>query len=282
MRIHTRWISAASRIVVALLMLTAVSRSARAQVPSNETWRTISTQHFRVHFTAHLEPEARHAASVAERAYSNLAGELATPRGLIDVVISDAADASNGSATVVPRPRIIIYARPPVDEPSLESYDDWTVLVVQHELTHIFHLDRSRGWWRAAQSVFGRNPVLFPNYYTPSWLTEGLAVYYESRFTSGGRLHGSFGAAITRSTAVDNSLPSLGELSLATSRFPYGQSVYVYGSYVWDELARTHGASSVPAFIERSSGEPIPFFLDREAKETFGESFTHAWDHWRD
>ena len=282
LRSRARWAAVARHTVVALLTLATVSRSARAQVPSNEQWRTITTQHFRIHYTPVLEVEARHAASIAERAYANLASELATPRGPIDVVISDATDASNGSATVIPRPRIIIYARPPVDDPSLESYDDWTVLVLQHELTHIFHLDRSRGWWRAAQSVFGRNPVLFPNYYTPAWLTEGLAVYYESRFTSGGRLHGSFESAVARSAAIDNVLPELGQLSLATSRFPYGQSVYVYGSFVWDELARSHGAASIPAFVERSSGETIPFFLDREAKETFGETFTHAWDRWRD
>ncbi len=267
---------------VAAFWMLAVPAAARAQVPSNEQWSTITTDHFRVHFTAPLERQARHAASIAERAYSNLASELVTPRGVIDIVLSDATDASNGSATVVPRPQIIIYARPPVDDPSLESYDDWTVLVLQHELTHIFHLDRSRGWWRAAQTVFGRNPVLFPNYYTPSWLTEGLAVYYESRFTSGGRLNGSFETAVARSAAVDRVLPKLGQLSLATSRFPYGQSVYVYGSFVWDDLARRHGSRSVAAFIEKASGATIPFLLDREAKRTFGETFTHAWNRWRD
>ena len=255
---------------------------ASAQVPANERWRTIETQHFRIHFTEPLETQARHAAGVAERAYANLATELVKPRGPIDIVLSDGTDASNGSATVIPRPLIIIYARPPVDDPSLESYDDWTVLVLQHEMTHIFHLDRSRGWWRVAQSVFGRNPVLFPNYYTPSWLTEGLAVYYESRFTSGGRLDGTFEAAVARSAAVDHQLPVLGDLSLATSRFPYGQSVYVYGSFVWDDIARRHGPEAIRAYIERSSGAPIPFFLDYEAKQTFGETFTHAWNQWRD
>ncbi|MEO7104294.1 MAG: hypothetical protein ABI311_12935 [Gemmatimonadaceae bacterium] len=281
---HSRWDRIAQQLLVIALVIAIgpASRVANAQIPLNEQWKTISTPHFRVHFTAPLETQARHAASVAERAYANLATELATPRGPIDIVLSDGTDASNGSATVVPRPVVIIFARPPVDEPSLESYDDWTVLVLQHELTHIFHLDRSRGWWRTAQSVFGRNPVLFPNYYTPSWLTEGLAVYYESRFTDGGRLHGSFDSAIATSAAIDREIPRLGQLSLATSRFPYGQSVYVYGSFVWDELAKSHGAASVPAYIELSSGEPIPFFLDREAKQAFGETFTHAWNHWRD
>lgn len=269
-------------VLVASLTVTLAAARAHGQVPANEQWRTISTQHFRVHFTPPLEGQARHAASVAERAYANLATELVRPRGLIDIVISDGTDASNGSATVIPRPKVIMYARPPVDEPSLESYDDWTVLVLQHEITHIFHLDRSRGWWNVAQTVFGRNPVLFPNYYTPSWMTEGLAVYYESRFTTGGRLHGSFEAAVARSAAVDHQIPVLGDLSLATSRFPYGQSVYVYGSFVWDDVAQRHGAAAIPAFVERASAETVPFFLDREAKATFGETFTHAWENWRD
>lgn len=278
---------AAVRALVArsLLACAAVATCANvvtAQVPANEAWLTIRTQHFNVHFTQALEGEARHAAAVAERAYSNLATELVRPRGTIDIVISDATDVSNGSATVFPSNRIIIYARPPVDEPSLESYDDWTVLVLQHELTHIFHLDRSRGIWSAAQHVFGRNPVLFPNYYTPAWLTEGLAVYYESRFTSGGRLLGSYHSAVARAAAVDHLVPTLDQLSLATSRFPFGESVYVYGSFVWDDLARRHGAERVPQFVERASGATIPLLLDREAKQTFGETFTHAWKHWRD
>ncbi|HSU97225.1 MAG TPA: hypothetical protein VLI40_08340 [Gemmatimonadaceae bacterium] len=276
------WRETVVRVIAGLLVSAVAFNGLAAQVPANERWRTIETPHFRVHFTDPLEAEARHAASVAERAYANLATELVTPRGPVDIVVSDGTDASNGSATVIPRPRVIIFARPPVDDPSLESYNDWTVLVLQHELTHIFHLDRSRGWWRAAQAVFGRNPVLFPNYYTPSWLTEGLAVYYESRFTSGGRLHGSFESAVVRAAAVDHLAPSLSELSLATSRFPYGESVYVYGSFVWDDIAREHGASAIPAFIERSSEETIPFFLDREAKRSFGETFTHSWNEWRD
>lgn len=255
---------------------------AHAQVAANERWRTLATPHFEVHFTPALEREARHAAAIAEVAYANLATELVPPRGMVDIVISDATDVSNGLATVSPRNRIIIYARPPVDEVSLESYDDWTALVLQHELTHIFHLDRTRGWWRIGQYVFGRNPVLFPNYYTPAWLTEGLAVYYESRFTSGGRLEGSYQAAVARAAAVDHLVPTLGQLSLATSRFPFGQSVYVYGSFVWDDLARRHGAATVPAFVERYSAATIPFLLDHQAKKTFGETFTHAWRTWRD
>lgn len=268
--------------LVAVLVTAAAAPRARAQVAADEPWRTIRTAHFAVHFSPGLEGEARHAAAVAEQAYANLATELVRPRGTIDLVVSDAADLSNGSASVVPRPTVIIYARPPIEDPSLESYDDWTALVLQHELTHIFQLDRSRGWWAVAQHVFGRNPVLFPEFYAPAWLTEGLAVYYESRYTSGGRLNGSYHSAVARAAALDRTVPRLDQLSLATSRFPYGESAYVYGSFVWQDLARRHGAGSIPDFIEREAVAPIPFLLDREAKRTFGETFTHAWQRWRD
>ena len=82
--------------------------------------------------------------------------ELHPPRGTIDVVITDDADFSNGSATPFPTNRIVIYANPPVSESALRYTNDWGQLVITHELTHIFHLDRTRGVWSLAQHVFGR------------------------------------------------------------------------------------------------------------------------------
>ena len=52
-------------------------------------------------------------------------------------------------------------------------------MVVTHELTHIFHLDRTRGIWSLGQHVFGRAAPRFRTSTQPSWLTEGLAVYEE-------------------------------------------------------------------------------------------------------
>jgi hypothetical protein len=67
--------------VLAALVFSA-ARTAHAQLPPNEHWRTLRTQHFRVHFTPALEEEARRAAVNAERAYSELSTELVPPRGL--------------------------------------------------------------------------------------------------------------------------------------------------------------------------------------------------------
>src|SRR4051812_25656939 len=173
-------------IGAALLCLGAVlPRGLDAQAP-NLDWRTIRTAHFYVHFTPPTEGLARRIAADGERAYDALSRELHPPRGMIDVVVSDDVDLSNGSATPAPTNRIVIYANPPVSESALRYTNDWAAMVMTHELTHIFHLDRTRGIWAFGQRIFGRAPLLFPNSYSPSWLTEGIAVYEESRLTGAG------------------------------------------------------------------------------------------------
>lgn len=269
-------------VLAGALALCLAPAALRAQIRPDADWRTLRTAHFYIHFTPPLEAQARRAAVNAERAWTNLAGELVPPRGAIDLVLSDDADFSNGSATPFPTNRIVIYANPPADESELRFTDDWNAMVITHELTHVFHLDRSRGIWSLAQHVFGRAPGLFPNQYSPSWLTEGLAVYYESRFTGAGRVAGSEHRAIARAAAIDHRFPAIGSVSLATSRFPFGESAYAYGSLFIDWLARTRGPSRVGAFVEKSSAELIPVWLDLPARSGFGISFSRAWRVWSD
>ena len=269
-------------LALAAALLLAAARAAGAQLPPNEQWRTLHTRHFRVHFTAPLEAEARRAAVNAERAYAELSTELVPPRGTVDLVVSDNVDYVNGYATPFPSNRIVVYAHPPTDASGLRNYDDWNALVVTHELTHIFHLDRSRGIWRLGQAVFGRNPLLFPNLYEPRWVLEGLAVYYESRLTGVGRLESAEHSMTARAAALANRVPTLQELSPGTSRFPNGEVIYVYGSLLFDYLSRTRGPESIRQFVERGAITPIPFILTVTSRRAFGMSFQTAWRQWRD
>src|SRR5437868_9163146 len=98
-----------------MILLALLPAALSAQAP-NLPWRTLKTQHFYVHFNPTLEPLARRIAADAERAYAELSRELHPPRGMIDVVISDDVDQSNGSATSFPTNRIVVYANPPVSE----------------------------------------------------------------------------------------------------------------------------------------------------------------------
>ncbi len=251
-----------------------------AQVKPNADWRTIRTEHFYVHFTPELEEVARRAATQAESAYTKLSQSLKRPRGPIDVVISDDVDYANGFATPFPSNRITLYANPPVFENALRFSDDFSELVVTHELAHIFHLDRAGGIWRPLQWVFGRAPLLFPGAYQPSWLVEGIAVHFETRLTGAGRIAGSEHRMIARTTATENRFPRIDQLSLARPHFPYGYSVYAYGSLFMDHLANTKGDSAIGRFVESAARQLIPMYLNPPSRRAFGRKFSTEYNAW--
>ena len=260
----------------------AIPASTAAQLPPGDRWLTIETPNFRVHFTRELDAEGRRAAVNAERAWAELSTELRAPGGKVDLVVADNVDYVNGYATPFPSNRIVIFAHPPVASSGFRNYDDWSRLVITHELAHIFHLDRADGLWRAGRRLFGRHPALFPNGYMPSWLIEGLAVYYESRITGAGRLEGSDHYMIARAAAEVSRVPRIGELSRETSRFPGGEAVYAYGGQIFDYIARTRGPEKIPEFVDITSRVLVPLSLNRKAKRAFGISFENAWRDWRD
>ena len=224
------------RRVACGVLLLALARPATAQVDPSGRWRTLHTQHFRIHFRPDYRTQAREAAAEAERAYGLLSHELHAPRGIIDLTVSDDADTPNGFATTYPSNRLTILLVPPVSDPGLQNYDSWQRLVIVHELTHVFHLDRSRGLWGALQSVFGRAPGLFPNAYQPSWVIEGIATYYETRFTGGGRAEGSFHRQVVSADAGAGQARSPWD-ALFFTRWPNGLAPYAYGSRFWEYVS---------------------------------------------
>ena len=265
-----------------LALLVVLALPLGAQPAPFRNYRTLDTPHFRITVPLGLEREGRVAGAAAERAYALLSHELKPPRGTIDLVVTDDADYSNGYASPVPANRIVVFAAPPVESNNLRLNEDWLQLVITHELTHIFHLDRAEGIWSVAQHVFGRGAALFPNPYGPSWLTEGLAVYYESRLTEGGRLKDDEHRLLARSAAAEMQLPHLGELSLGSALFPGGERAYGYGSLFLEYLAATRGDSTIGKFVDVQSHALIPFTLNRDARRSFGIDLETAFGLWRD
>ena len=268
--------------LVAGAALAAWAPAARAQLAPNAHWRTLETTHFHVHFTPAEETAARRAAVDAEQAYAALAQRLHTPRGPIDLIVADNVDFSNGSTTPYPTNRILVYARPGLDVVSLRYYDDWLQLVITHELTHVFHLDRTRGWWRLAQHVFGRAPFLFPNQYEPAWITEGLAVFYESDITGSGRVDGTYERMLLTAGAMDGGPVMFDRWNLATTRFPGGDLPYGYGALLFEDLSHARGPAGMRAYVESASGKWFPWQWNSAAHDAFGISFSDAWRLWRD
>lgn len=269
------------RLAAALLLLASAAAPARAQAP-DASWRTIETEHFRVHYAEGLEPLAREAAARAEVAREQLAQALVEPpRGRIDVVVADDADYANGFARIFPYNHVVVYAHPPVDDPTLSFYDDWIALVVSHELVHVFHLDHARGPLGGLRRVLGRHPVTFPSAQVPDWTVEGLATYLESRVTRAGRVRGTMHEMALRTAILEGRFHPIDRASGDPVAWPAGATRYVYGSLFIDWLARRHGHDRAGELVRRVGRSLVPYRLDHHARQVYGRSFTTLWDEWR-
>ena len=279
----------AKRLAVAgaaIAALAAVPSGVAAQLAADASWRTVSSTHFRVTYEEGLEPLARHAAATAERAHAALTALVAdAPRGIIDIVVGDNVDQSNGYATPFPSNRIVVYAKPPVDLLELQYTRDWIELVVTHELAHIFHLDVTSGFGRLIRTIFGRPPLpwpVFPAVGVPAWNVEGLAVAVESAVTGLGRVHGSYNEMIVRTAALAGRMDEYDRLGSPSARWPGGARVYVYGSLFMDYIARRYGTDAAARIVRTTAGAviPPPLWFGRVGSRALGITFRDAYRDW--
>jgi Tol biopolymer transport system component len=274
-------------VALAGLLVIAAATGADAQLPADSRWETIESRHFRVTYETGLQPLAQRAIVTAERAHAALSTLVARPpRGMVDVVIADNVDFSNGYATPFPSNRVVIYAKPPVDLLELQYMADWIDLVVIHELAHTFHLDITGGFGRVLRAVFGRVPFgwpLFPTVFTPSWSIEGLAVAVESALTDYGRLHGSYHEMVVRTAALTGTLDDIDDLTSASPAWPGPNRVYIYGSMFMEYLAREHGPDVVARLVAATADAfiPPPLWFGRVGQRVLGVTFREAYESWQ-
>ena len=268
----------------AVAVAVSIPATLSAQAP-DEQWRTLLTEHFRVTFPERLESLARRAADRAEWAHDALAEALIDPpAGLIDVLVTDHTDSSNGFAQVVPSNRITVFARPPVDVLSLGYFDNWLELVILHELAHIVHLDYARNpIGNLARAVFGRVDTewpFFPALGTPRWVIEGLATWYESRLTAAGRVRGTFQEMQIRTALIEGRFENIGQASGTSPLWPGGHRPFTYGARFFEYLLEKHGNDRMAAFVEAIAGQWIPYRLDAAGSAAFGVSLSDEWNAW--
>jgi hypothetical protein len=267
-------------ILSCVLSLVATDVSAQFGIPF-ATYRTFETSHFIVTFEVGLEEHARRAATRAEEAYVRLARSYgSTPAGKIRLVIVDQGDVFNGAATPIPTNRIVAFAHTPV-EGELFYTDDPIELLVTHELAHVFHLDQARRGWRVLRWVFGRSELTFPHLFDGSYLIEGLATYYESRLTDGGRVRGARFREMLRAALLETEGPKLDEAESDSGAWPLDRH-YIFGSLFFDHLANQYGQETPAAWMARRAGSFGSIFSrGAGAGDLFGgKSLSEQWRGW--
>jgi hypothetical protein len=275
-----RFAPARAAIFACVVLLIAFDASAQFGVPFAR-YRTLETPHFILIFEPGLEIYAGRTATEAETAYARLMRAYgSTPRGKIRVVLVDQGDIFNGAATTFPTNRVVAYANTPVDGDVFYARDP-VELLSTHELAHIFHLDEARGGWRVLRWVFGRSELTFPHLFDGDALIEGLATYYESSLTDGGRVRGSQFPETLRAALLETSGPHLDEAESDPGAWPLDRH-YVYGSLFIDHVAKRYRAQTVPDWMARRAGS-FRSIVSRGAgvDELFGgNSLSEEWKAW--
>ncbi|MBI2223147.1 MAG: hypothetical protein HYU53_18310 [Acidobacteria bacterium] len=263
--------------VPVVLLLTFVNVSASERYDSRLQFRSIRTEHFTIHFHQGEERDAARLARLAEEVHVALSPQLlALPRRHTHVILVDQHDEANGWATPLPFNMIEISLRAPSPSGTVGHTDDWLRLVFTHEYTHILHLDRSRGVFRALRGVFGRAPVAYPNVFLPGWDVEGLATFYETAETGAGRLNSGDFRAIVDAAARAGRFEPIDRTTGALVGWPGGHAPYAYGAQFREYLARRFGEDAFGRLADATSGR-APYMPGGAYKRVFGATTRELW-----
>jgi Tol biopolymer transport system component len=266
-----------------ILFASAGGRGAVMFDPSLE-WRSIKTEHFRIHYHRGLEAEASAMAQRAEDLHRELSPlHRWTPYFRTDIVMVDSTDDANGFSTPYPFNRVQVYMARPRPDSSLSNYDDWQSLLFTHEYTHTLNLDAISGLPSITRYTLGR--VCFPNVFLPMWMLEGNAVYYESRRTPGsplapGRNNSSYTDMVMRAAFAEDRFMPISAASHFPRPWPMGHTPYLYGGLFVDFLEKKYGRRSFSAVMEENTDNIIPYLVNKNANDVYGENFIALWKEW--
>jgi hypothetical protein len=241
----------------------------------------IETAHFRINYYSTEDDVARHVATLAEAIYARLLPAVGwAPGEITEVNLSDQTDAANGSATALPYDAVQLYVTAPDDMSPLGDVDDWYLELLTHEYTHILHTDHIVGIPALVNRIVGKK--LAPNQAQPRWLLEGLAVFEESAYTSGGRLRSSMWNMWMRTDVLEDNVAPLDVFSNTPRRWPQGNIWYLYGSFFMRWIAETYGEQAIRAVIDDYARQLIPFAINRSIRRVTGCTYEELYPAWID
>lgn len=180
------------------------------------------------------------------------------PKDPVHFTLVSEAKSANGFASAFPRNTIGLHRHPPTGRDHLSSNPDFQRALVLHELTHILHMDQSRGFPKMVRSVFGA--IGKWNGITPRWFSEGIAVWAETYFTNGGRLKDkALDYQLKTALSRPDACRDVGCLD-NPNHYPYGSLPYWAGAHFIQFLEDQKKGSASCLLAQNSNS--VPFFLN--------------------
>ncbi len=188
------------------------------------------------------------------------------PTTPIHFVLHDGYTIANGFATVWFKNVIGLFTHPPFGHGHLVTGEDYLKGLVLHELTHIVHMDQTRGFPAGVRAIFGSVGKWGGG--VPRWFTEGLAVWAETKFTQGGRLRLKIFDYEVKSRLLDPNFCDRINCLDDPGIYPHGSTPYWMGSLFMQYL-EDRRTGTIRCLVHENS-DNVPFYLDDAFKKCTG------------
>lgn len=218
------------------------------------------------------------------------------PDGQINVLMHDLWHYGNAGARPVPENHITVGIEPYAHEYESGPAPERMASSMNHEMAHIFTVDKPTASDRFFRSVFfgkvtpnaeAPTSMLYgylttPRWYAPRWYLEGYAVYLETWMNGGlGRVIGPYDEMVFRTLIRDSGriydvvgLESEG----TTIDFQVGVNSYLYGTRFVSYLALRYGNDSLLAWFDRTPDSRR--YFTAQFQRVYGRSLSEEWARW--
>ena len=260
-------------------------------------WKTLETDHFKIHYHQGTERSAREAAEVAEYVYTPITNLYDfRPKTKTDIIIKDVDDYSNGSAYFFEN-MIEIWAKPM--DFDLRGSHRWIQNVITHEFTHMVQLGKSI---KFSHNILGsyiqklgyeeekREDVLtgypteiisypiFSGISVPMWLAEGTAQHmYDELFFD---YWDSIRDMLVRDRVLNNSMFTFNQMNTFGKCGMGNESIYNLGFALVDYISKEYGELALKD-ISASLSKPFNVSINRAIKESIGITGEELYANWK-
>lgn len=250
-------------------------------------WQVLESPHFSIYFSMAQNNEqlVQQVADIAEETYHQINAQLGSPDKhhhlqKIAIIIEDFSDYALGFASSLPHRTIRISLTAPTAKSFDMKFISWLKMVIAHEYTHIAHFEMTSGFTTALRALFGQ--ILTPNALQPIWSIEGLAVYNETKFTTGGRGIDTRYDMYLRMAALENQFNTLDQIKgYYLTTWPDGTAPYIYGQSLINYIANKYGKEKVIAMSEIFCEYPYLGF-NHAIKKAIGLNLEELYQSWKD
>jgi hypothetical protein len=244
-------------------------------------WWTLTTKHFNVHFHDGLADVANEVAFLAERSYAILEAEFGDAPDVIDLVITDQVDMTNGFAVPMADCITMYTANLRWSDVGNARNASWLEALLFHELVHEIELNQVRGGARLTRLLFGK--IVMPNSVKPIPFIEGLAIYEKYKFLGESRVSDSRTRMMARQMAMDDAYPTFEQISCFYQRDSWPPSHllgYNFGALFMKHIEQVCGYDALSNIADiYATGSPISAStFQRSVRKALGVSVAELYE----